>query len=102
MQWGVGVYVEWCETCLSTYSYDCGIYLADITKLESLEKMNLNHALCRFIPEVTKSKGEGLYPGRFCCVLTKLSHLWSVCDCLLIKCSNGNLVLLFFNFHYIF
>ena len=26
--------------------------------------MNLNHALCRFIPEVTKSKGEGPYPGK--------------------------------------
>ena len=32
--------------------------------VESLEKPNLIHSLCRFIPEVTKKKGKGLYPGR--------------------------------------
>ena len=32
----------------------------DVTKLE---KDNLQHALIRFIPEVTKKRGEGQYPG---------------------------------------
>ena len=26
--------------------------------------MNLKHSLCHFVPEVTKVKGEGLYPGK--------------------------------------
>ena len=32
--------------------------------MKSLTKASLNEALCYFIPEVTKSKGQGMYPGR--------------------------------------
>ena len=35
----------------------------NLNDLESLTKENLQHALCRFIPEATKSRGEGPYPG---------------------------------------
>ena len=31
--------------------------------MSKLEKCNLEHALCAFVPEVTKVCGEGLYPG---------------------------------------
>ena len=34
-----------------------------IHQLTELEMANLNHALCRFIPEVSKKHGEGEYPG---------------------------------------
>ena len=63
VNWTVTAYVEWREERLRTFRYDPGIYYADITKLESLEKVNLAHALCHFIPEVTKVKGDGPYPG---------------------------------------
>ena len=44
-----------------------GIYMCDLFDLPHLEKMNLNYSLCRFIPEVTKAKGQGPYPGRTLC-----------------------------------
>ena len=31
--------------------------------LVTLTKENLSHALCHFIPEVTKQEGDGPYPG---------------------------------------
>ena len=40
------------------------IYYADLNKLEELSRENLEHALCGFIPEVTKVKGDGPYPGK--------------------------------------
>ena len=46
------------------FQYDVGIYEADLNNLETLTKENLQHALCHFIPEVTKVKGDGPYPGR--------------------------------------
>ena len=55
---------EWRTYRLETYQYDVGIYYADLNDLPNLTKENLNHALCRFIPEVTKKKGEGLYLGK--------------------------------------
>ena len=48
---------------LTTLNYDAPIYFADLRDLSRLTKDNLQHALCRFIPEVTKKHGEGLYPG---------------------------------------
>ena len=38
--------------------------MADLRKLETLEKEYFEYAIVRFIPEVTKSKGDGPYPGR--------------------------------------
>ena len=62
--WGVTAYVDWRNDRLKSFKYDVGIYEADLENLESLTKENLQHALCHFVPEVTKVKGEGLYPGR--------------------------------------
>ena len=64
MNWGVNAYNEWCEDRLYQFQYDVGIYYADLNHLGSLTRENLKHALCRFIPEVTKKKGHGPYPGR--------------------------------------
>ena len=60
---GVNAYNEWRDYRLETYNYDYGIYNADIRYLANLKPENLSHTLCHFIPEVTKKKGEGPYPG---------------------------------------
>lgn len=64
LNWAVTAYVEWRNERLRTFRYDPAIYFADITKLETLEKANLQESLCHFIPEVTKVRGEGPYPGK--------------------------------------
>ena len=64
VNWGVNAYNERRNFRLLTFQYDVGIYYADLNNLQELTKENLSHALCRFIPEVTRKKGEGLYPGR--------------------------------------
>ena len=61
--WGVNAYNEWHEDRLYHFQYDVDIFYANLNDLESLTHENLNHALCRFIPEVTKQKGYGPYPG---------------------------------------
>ena len=48
---------------MEKFQYDPAIYFADLLNVEGLEKSNLNHALCRFIPEVTKKRGTGPYRG---------------------------------------
>ena len=63
VNWAVTAYNEWRNERLRTFKYDPGIYYADLTKLDTLEKSNLQHALCHFIPEVTRVRGEGPYPG---------------------------------------
>ena len=63
VNWGVNAYNEWHEDRLKRFQYDVGIYLVDLNDLKSFMKENLNHALCRFILEVTKQKGDGPYPG---------------------------------------
>ena len=64
MYWGVNAYCEWCDQRLKEFNYDYPIYMADLNNLEMLEKEHLEYALVRFIPEVTKCKGDGQYPGR--------------------------------------
>ena len=64
MYWGVNAYNEWHDERLLNYNYDVGIYEANLNDLKSLTAENLEHAMLRFIPEVTKKKGEELYPGR--------------------------------------
>ena len=64
VNWGVNAYNEWRNYRLETFNYDVAIYYADLCNLEELTKANLNSALCRFTPEVTKQKGDGPYPGR--------------------------------------
>ena len=46
------------------FNYNFPIYEADLNRLDKLEKGNLEHALCHFIAEVTKVRGEGHYPGK--------------------------------------
>ena len=64
VNWAVKAYVDWRNERLYKFKYDIGIYEADIEDLKNLTKSNFQHALCHFIPEVTKVKGEGLYPAR--------------------------------------
>ena len=62
MNWGVSAYNRWRNERLNTNEYDCGIYFADIMKPDSLEKMNLAHSLCYFIPEFL----ENIFQGKRC------------------------------------
>ena len=76
--WAVTAYCDWRNERLRTFNYDYSIYSADLNKLESLTKGDLQHALCHFMPEVTKSRGEGPYPA---CTLYQLvvviqKYLW--------------------------
>ena len=64
MNWGVKAYNEWRENRLYNFNYNVSIYYADLNDLPNLKLENFREAMCYFIPEVTKSKGEGLYPGR--------------------------------------
>ena len=64
VNWGVRAYNEWRDARLESYQYDPAIYFSDLRNLETLEKQNFSYALCRFVPEVTKQKGMGPYPGR--------------------------------------
>ena len=63
VNWAVTAYNDWRNARLYNYMYDVGIYEADLNKLESLTPENLQHSLCYFVPEVTKVKGVGPYPG---------------------------------------
>ena len=63
IDWAVSAFLDWRNDRLGKFQYDPAIYFVDLTQLESLQKDNLNHALCRFIPEVTKKRGDGEYPG---------------------------------------
>ena len=62
--WAVTAYNDWHEERLKNFNYDYGIYMADLNNLCSLMKEDLQYALCRFVPEVTKKKGTGLFPGK--------------------------------------
>ena len=64
VNWAVSAYVDWRNDRLYHFNYDAPIYFADLNKLEDLKRDNFEYALCRFIPEVTKVKGEGPYPGK--------------------------------------
>ena len=50
-----------CDFYIST-NYDFCIYEADLDKLETLLKDNLQYDLYGFIPEVTKQQGKGVLP----------------------------------------
>ena len=63
LDWAVTAFNDWRGERLHSFKYDVGIYYCDLMDLKSLEKENLRHSLCYFIPEVTKKKGEGPYPG---------------------------------------
>ena len=63
VNWGVNAYNEWKNYRLETYQYNYPIYAADLNDLSNLKKDNLCHSLCHFVPEVTKQKSVGQYPG---------------------------------------
>ena len=63
VDWAVTAYNDWRRERLNNYNYDPAIYFADLENLENLSKENLQHALCRFIPEVTCKRGQGPFPG---------------------------------------
>ena len=64
VNWGVSAYNDWRKARLE-YCYDPILEAADINveQLPNLKKENLIHALCYFIPEVTKRDTNDLYPG---------------------------------------
>ena len=64
MNWGVKAFNEWREDRLRNFNYNVGIYYADLNDLPNLQIDNFKHAMCYFIAEVTKSKGDGPYPGQ--------------------------------------
>ena len=63
VNWAVSAYNDWRNKHLYNFQCNVGIYEADLNDMPNLTKENLQHALCHFIPEVTKVKGEGPYPG---------------------------------------
>ena len=63
INWAIAAYNRWRNNRLETYEYDYGIYFADIMEPDKLEKMNLCHSLCYFIPKITKKSGEH-FPGK--------------------------------------
>ena len=56
--WAISAYNEWCEERLRTFNDNFGIYNPDLYDLPSVKKENLQYALCRFVLEVTKSRGR--------------------------------------------
>ena len=64
MKWAVNAYREWRDERLKSYEYDYAIFMSNLDDLKCLEKEKFEYSMIRFIAEVTKSKGEGPYPGR--------------------------------------
>ena len=65
MQWGVRAYNDWRnQRLMDKSSFDAKLLEADLTNVPNLSKENLVHALCMFIPEVTKLKDGSDYPGK--------------------------------------
>ena len=64
VKWAINAYSEWREARLSSTGFDKHIYDANLENLDSISKENIEYSLSRFIPEVTKSKGDGPYPGK--------------------------------------
>ena len=64
VKWAVNAYCDWRESRLQNGQYDINIVNADLNNLVTISKQNLEYSLCRFVPEVTKSRGDGDYPGK--------------------------------------
>ena len=63
VKWAVKAYKKWRIARLEN-DFDQIIFDSDLEEVEKLTKIKLEYALCRFVPEVTKSKGDGPYPGK--------------------------------------
>ena len=49
---------------LEKVQYDQKIFDCDLAELDRITEENLEYSLCHFVPEVTKSKGDGPYLGK--------------------------------------
>ena len=64
IQWGVQAYSEWRKSKFENFLILLSIiYEADIEHCDSLTKANVCHALCCFLPEITKLKDCSPYPS---------------------------------------
>ena len=59
----MSAYNEWQDTRLS-FCYNEAIFNANLSNLNDLSEVSLAESLCYFIPEVTKAKGQGMYPPK--------------------------------------
>ena len=78
LNWVVTAYNDWHNERLEKFNYDVGIYFADLNNLKELTKDNLQHALCRFVPEVEHKWGEGQFPGKtlYQMIVAIQKYLW--------------------------
>ena len=63
LKWAVNAFREWRQARLER-EVDNTILECDLNNLHAISKQNLEYSLCRSVPEVTKSKGDGLYLGK--------------------------------------
>ena len=63
LNWAVKAYKEWRLVRLE-HSYNEAIFNADIGNLNQIDEVSFGESLCYFIPEVSRAKGEGLYPAK--------------------------------------
>ena len=52
------------KTLADINNYDEQIFNANLKSLETLQKSDFSHALCHFIPKITKAKDGTEYPGK--------------------------------------
>ena len=63
LNWAVNAYCDWRNVRLS-HCYNEAIFNANLENLNDIDRDSLCESLCYFIPEVTKVKGEGIYPAK--------------------------------------
>ena len=59
----MNAYSEWRDAGLEK-AYNEAIFDANLAHLNDLKEETLCEALCYFVPEVTKAKGEDMYPAK--------------------------------------
>ena len=65
VKWAVRAYQEWRECKLQDVeNYDQLVFDVNLSDLDNITQNALQHSLCMFIPEVTKVKDDGPYPGK--------------------------------------
>ena len=60
----MNAYTEWRDARLSNGPFDQNILDANLNDLKNINVKNFEYIMCRFIPEVTKTKGDGPYSGK--------------------------------------
>ena len=63
LKWAANAYCEWQQARLEEH-FDQNIWDTSLNELQLLTKVKLEYSRCLFVPEVTKSKGDGPYPGK--------------------------------------